>query len=659
MFRAPSIPLFTHSPTFSVWAPHDRLTDNWPVHWTGRTRGMAGMIRADGKVWRWLGPDATAQGIEAVVTESVEILPTRTVVRCRAGSLSLKIEFISPLIADDLDLVSRPASYVVITVSGQAKDVSLYLDFSGEHCVNDEGQKVVMARHKVAGRDALSVRAAEQKPLNRSGDNITADWGALYVLPPVGAASAVASDSAARRLFAAQGQAVQTDDVRFPRAASDDWRVMSFVHRLGDVQGSASARFIAAYDEGDCLEYFRRALPAYWARAGKHAGTMLAEADEQAEKVAAQAAAFDAKVVASLADLGGDAYVRIGSLAYRQCLAAHQLAADPFDGLLHMSKECFSNGCIATVDVTFPASPFFLLFNPELLKAQIRPILRYAASDLWPYPYAPHDLGTYPKANGQVYGMGSPHDADRMPVEECGNMLIMMGALARTDGSAEFSRPYAGLVKEWSDYLMKEGLDPANQLCTDDFAGHLARNANLSLKAILGVRAAADLMEGLEMKDEAAKAKSWAKEAAGKWMVLAEAGKGPSLLAFGSPGTWSIKYNLLWDKLLGYGLFPQSLYEAEIDWLIKQNKEFGVPLDNRRTWTKGDWVAWAAAFAPTKEQFVALIEPLDAFIQKSPSRVPFSDWHDVVSGRQVGFQHRSVIGGVFARVLAASGKLSK
>src|SRR5262249_19218127 len=159
------------------------------------------------------------------------------------------------------------------------------------------------------------------------------------------------------------------------------------------------------------------------------------------------------------------------------------------------------------------------------------------------------DLGTYPKATGQVYGGGETSEADQMPVEESGNMLIMLVALAKVDGNADFPRPWLPLLESWAGYLREHGLHPANQLCTDALAGCLARNANRPAKTCVALGAYAQLLGAAGRKEDSARWRAVAEDGVRKWMALA-AGPDATVLAFGapagSPPTWSQKYNLVW-----------------------------------------------------------------------------------------------------------------
>src|SRR5204862_5282095 len=143
---------------------------------------------------------------------------------------------------------------------------------------------------------------------------------------------------------------------------------------------------------------------------------------------------FDERLASALRKVGGEAYADLATLAFRQTIAAHKLVVDVDGQPMLFPKENFSNGCISTVDVIYPSSPFFLLFNAELLKAELRPLMEYTRTGRWRFPFAPYDLGTYPKANGQVYGGGERTDEDQMPVEESGNMLSRLNALAKAGG---------------------------------------------------------------------------------------------------------------------------------------------------------------------------------------------------------------------------------
>ena len=131
---------------------------------------------------------------------------------------------------------------------------------------------------------------------------------------------------------------------------------------------------------------------------------MLGDAEAQYPALVAEGQKFDADLTADLTSAGGAAYAQLAVLAFRQTIAAHELAADVDGTPMLFPKENYSNGCISTVDVIYPSAPFFLFFNPALVQALMKPALEYAALPRWKWPFAPHDLGTYPLANGQVYG---------------------------------------------------------------------------------------------------------------------------------------------------------------------------------------------------------------------------------------------------------------
>jgi hypothetical protein len=378
---------------------------------------------------------------------------------------------------------------------------------------------------------------------------------------------------------------------------------------------------------------------------------MLQAAEQQYSELTARAQKYDALLQSDLVQAGGSEYAAISTLAFRQAIAAHKLVEDASGTPFFMPKENFSNGSISTIDVIYPSAPMFLLLNPELVKAQLEPVLRYAETPRWKFAFAPHDLGVYPLANGQLYGGGEESEEDQMPVEESGDILLLVDAVAHAEGTPDFARRYWPLLAKWAAYLTEKGLDPENQLSTDDFAGHLAHNTNLSIKAIEALGAYAQLAEQLGEHTTALRYKSIAAAMANKWVGMADDGD-HYRLAFDRPGSWSQKYNLVWDSILDLQLFPQAVSAKEIGFYKKHLNRFGLPLDQRATYTKLDWEIWTATLTRSPGDFQLLVHPIFEFLNQTTDRVPMTDWYDTITEKQKGFQARSVVGGVYIKLLA-------
>jgi hypothetical protein len=651
--RPPATPLITHDPYFSIWSASDKLTDSDTTHWTGAPQPITGIARIDGKAFRFMGrqPDA----IPAMEQTGSSITPTHTRYQFRQSGVTLELAFFTPAIMSDLDVLSRPVTYLtwrVRATDGAAHRVSVLLDADPLIAVNDWSQQVMSFRNQTTLLNVLSVGSRDQNVLNRSGDNLRIDWGYFHLAIPKDEDSTAAIATDAAKAFADTGRLPASDSMGMPQPASETSPHLAASLEFGSVGAHPATRhLLVSYTEGYGIQYLERNLRPYWQRDDMPVEQMLDGAEEQYSALDKRADALDAKLTADLTRVGGEHYAAIAILAYRQTLAAHKLVADVNGNAMLFAKENFSNGCIATVDVLYPSAPFFLFFQPKLLEAQLLPVLEYSALARWRFPFSPHDLGQYPLANGQVYGGGEKTEEDQMPVEESGNMLILVDALARAEGTAQLAERYWPQLTSWAQYLREKGLDPENQLTTDDFAGHVAHNANLSIKAIEALAAYADLAHLLKQEDVAKDYDLTAKGMAAKWVGMAQEGDHYKL-AFNSPGTWSQKYNLVWDQVLEYNLFPKTVRETELAFYMGKINSYGLPLDNRADYTKLDWSVWTATLASTPEQFNAIIDPIYRWMNDTPSRVPLTDWYDTKTGKQIGFQARSVVGGVYIKAIS-------
>jgi len=594
-------------------------------------------------------PVALPASLRKAEQQSLRVTATQSLYTFRAGPVQLSVTFTTPLLLDELETMARPASYLTYTVKatdGKPHRVDLMTSASGLLAVNQPTQTVTGRSATANGLTLLTLGHVGQNILGRKGDDVRIDWGYAYLAAPTASVTkaAISSPTDLQATFARLGSvAGNSEGATQPSSAGG--RSMAFVQSLGSV-GAAdrSVHLTLGYDDLYSVQYFGQNLRGWWRRdPAMTAERMLGEAESQYTRLMAKCRQFDEQLYNDALKAGGKEYADLCQLTYRQAISAHKTVAGPKGEVLFFSKENFSNGSIGTVDVTYPSAPLFLLYNPTLLKGMMEPIFQYTESGKWTKPFAAHDVGTYPIANGQTY----PED---MPVEECGNMLILAAAIARAENSPAYAQQHWTALTQWVEYLKKEGFDPANQLCTDDFAGHLARNTNLSVKAIMGLASYGYLAGKMGQAAIANEYTSLARELAKKWMDLAADGDHYAL-TFDKKGSWSQKYNLVWDKLLQLEIFPKDVARKEVAYYLTKQNAYGLPLDSRKTYTKGDWIVWTATLAERPQDFAAFIKPLHRYATETPSRVPLSDWHETTDGKQVGFQARSVVGGFFIKLL--------
>jgi hypothetical protein len=646
-FRPPAAPLVTSDPYMSIWSESDTLTGDVTRHWTHEPAALDSLIRVDGSVYRLMGVEPDS--VSALPQTGVNVYPTRSAYEFGNGQVRVTMTFLTPVLPNDLDAYSLPLSYItwrVLSADGKPHDVSIYISASSELAVNSTDQKVVWSRQTAGPLTALKVGTVDQTLFQPAGDDTRIDWGYAYLAGRSDQSSyAIGATDKLLEMFASGTPLGGSVDARMPQPVSDGDPALALTFDLGSVSSPVERHAIVAYDEIYSIDFFGENLRPYWKRNGESALHMLARADREYPELTERCAVFDMELAADLLHEGGAKYARIASLAYRECAAACGLAADHNGKPLLFTKENTSNGDISTVDVIYPMDPIWILFSPTLAKASLVPDLAYAASPHWKFPNAPHDLGTYPVA------MGRDDGGEGMPVEESGNVIILCDAIARDDGNACFVSPWWPQITRWAQYLERFGLDPGDQLCTDDFMGHLAHNANLSVKAIVALAAYGDLCR---MRGDAADAKKFHAEAvsdARHWLSVCRSGD-HSLLAFDKPGTWSQKYNLVWDKILGTDLFPPKVGQGEVEYYESVMHPYGVPLDSRTSLTKTDWSVWSATLANNRADFEKMIAPIYAYLNTTTARDPIADSYvtdDIHSG---GMHARPVVGGIFIKMLA-------
>lgn len=659
--KLPAYPLWIIDPMFSVWAKSDVLNQDDTVFWTGLNHRAYGFVRYNCTTYCFMGkcPNATN-----LTQTDVTVTAFSTIYTFVCDQFTLKVSFVSPLTPDDLQLLSCPVCYTeyqLVPNGTLAEDFSITLALDEDFCYNQKAP-VVGGVLPCNGYEAAYFTRRRNLVLSETGDCVAPDWGCVYL---AGDEGFFLTESALNK-YLNQG-------------VLEYFRKDNETNYIVASNKSANGYFVTAFDDYLSIFYFGEWLKGYFFKDGGSIVDAMDWSRTNHDKILEQCSTFDKQLNDDCQNVG-EGYYHIACAALRQSVGAHKLVQNKKGELLFLSKECNSNGCIGTVDISYPSIPLYLIYNPQLVNAMMIGICHFAHLPVWNFNFAPHDIGTYPWCSGQVYGANNKDNKygcgmnelggdartqpmlwirpqndytyaleNQMPVEESGNMLIMTAAAILAGGGTQLAQNNFDLLSKWVVYLEKFGLQPENQLCTDDFAGHLANNINLAIKALVGIESYSIIAQKLGKTQIADQYLQKAKDFATNLKQLA--GDGVWQLAYGSKDTYSLKYNILFDKLFGFNLIGQDICEREVDYYLTKNNEYGVPLDTRKAYTKSDWIMWTATLTDNKQKAQALYMPVLNFLKKSPQRVPFSDWYYTDSGEYCYFRNRAVQGGVFAPLL--------
>jgi hypothetical protein len=533
---------------------------------------------------------------------------------------------------------SIPAAYLTVYVDGEF-DVDIYVDVNGEWVSGNRDNEIIWElsqpalsqQHEAPVKTWKVARKVEQM-LTEFADR--SEWGTLQFTGPADLHHQCGTSGILRQQFAEKGSLKNQVDGTF-RRIMDEEPVFAFSKsfNLGNAtktrkstdQNSVLFTFALVQDPvvqfaaARGLTFMRPLWASYFSTADELIGYHYADF----RTASLLARNYSDQLALDAYASGSSTYQDIAALSARQVLGATQFSGTPDNPILFL-KEISSNGNFQTVDVIFPAFPFFLYTNPRWLAFLLEPLLEHQLSGQYPNQYSMHDLGYhFPNATGHADG-----NDEYMPVEECGNMLIMGLALvnalkydtqpALIQSAGAHARPLASkpatrstsqapqalevdeygmdkpwgkpatrgpkeaerwvsrsyrLWKQWTGYLVRESLIPHNQLCTDDFAGWLANQTNLALKGIIGIRAMSEIAEVLDRKDDAKYFKNIADEYMEKWQGYGISRDGThAKLAYTWYGSWTTLYNLYADALLCFHLpekRPLSFGESVSKWWQK------------------------------------------------------------------------------------------
>ncbi|KAL2074143.1 hypothetical protein VTL71DRAFT_7921 [Oculimacula yallundae] len=747
----PVLPLIVRNPYLSTWLGHAREDpwEHWPMFWTGQEVGLSVLVGVPGSdtVFPLLGrpqdslpktgerftvsyPKYIGATFDASTTNLTYHIPAAN---SSHAPVEVVLSFLSPITPTSTLRQSIPASYLKVHVSGNF-EVNLYIDLNGLWVSANRGNEIVWALSQGSTQTTQGalktwkIKRRVEQLLTEDADR--AEWGELHFTGPADVRYEAGTSALLRQRFSRTGTLQNIVDNKF-RGIMDDEPVFAFAKSFKLSTSAAGGKahdsvlFTLAHVQDPVIQFASARgitlMKPLWSNYYLTADKLLEFHYHDFNKVFALASNYSSQLEIDALKSGSEDYKDILALSARQVLGACSFAGTPDDPIIFF-KEISSDGNMNTVDVIYPAFPFFLYTNPKWLAYLMEPLIEHQMSGQYPNDYSMHDLGAhFPNATGHPEGRD-----EYMPVEECGNMLIMGLALVNSlkydtepasiwsaageDTALEssggsfplhvdangmddsFGGPISAkgekqarqwiqksykLWKQWTGYLVREALIPANQLSTDDFAGWLANQTNLALKGIVGIRAMSEISELVGETKDAKYYRNVSEVYIKRWedeFAISRDGT-HAKLAYTWHGSWTTLYNLFADSLLCFHLPSSSdlstgagqkvlaeskksktsfvserIYKIQSDWYHNVRQKYGLPLDSRRLAAKSDWEFFAVAVA-SKQVREEVVQSIALWVNETSTDLPLTDLYETEGDGGFAihsFKARPVVGGHFA-----------
>ncbi len=658
--KLPSYPLITIDPLFSIWSSADTLYNTTKM-WTDEAKPINGNIKIDDEYFRFMG----AKGADVVIPQTdIQVSLTATQYTFCNQKIKLVVTFTMPVMLDDLAESARPINYIDVEVhslDGKEHRVEVVMDFNERLTYSVKTKRPIRANILPFPDGKIGYMGkAIQRSLNRANDNVSMDWGWLYVS---GQVDIFTSNEGGKRKYFKQAP-IKDKHAYFKNLTAI---------KCGGVSADSPLKYFVtvAYDDLNSINYFGVFKKAFWNTKYYNIIEAIRSANAEHDQLIEKCRAWEAGIEQEVLQHFSKEYLGLLVASYRQTLSAHKIIN--VDGKpIYISKECGSGGYAGTADVSYPSIPLYLYLQPKLIAGMLEPIFNYARTKSWHFDFAPHDAGIYPFVCGQVYGANpiyvikhshlikrtkficmqhkakQIHDlAKQMPTEECGNMLLMACAYYQETDDIKFLQKNSDLLSTWADYLVAQGVVIGAELCTDDFNGITEKNVNLAIKSVVAIGAwgkMLNILQAGEGEEYIQKATDFAKD------LERIANNGNHLTAtIDNRNSWSLKYNLALDKVLGTNLFSEQTFANEVKLYKSKLCKYGLPLDSDNSRCKSDWAIWASVLDDSGELTEQVSTRICNMLAESESRVPFTDRYDVYTGiaETKIFRHRSVQGAMF------------